>query len=447
MSDGEADDSTGPLAHRADTSAESNDPWTRSAGPSQSDAAELYSGYPVTPTPDRESYDPLAAWETDDSSGDPGKVTVVLEDDLQGSWLGKYQVYRLTRSTTGQIIRRRYSDFAWLNDCLLARYPFRLLPSLPPKRLAVSGTQLATDQAFMDKRRRGLQRYSNAALAHPVLRRDGLLQTFFSTEVADLAAWRKSTPFTLQEESVERPLAAGTREESVPTDLDDRLAALKSVLPGLLAAWTRVMAALETLAAQQRAEMAEQTKAEEGLRATLDALRSDELAANVSQPLLQPVSTPILALADALGASAQVTTDHLHRQTEEALQNLKAHRELFTGFRLLLLRQDRLSPDNVATLKRQIAWATKRSQKAQEQRKPGYEAETQKYYDIIEKDQKTIDVLLKRRIYIRFCMWQEILYLFRRVALVGDSVKPMASLNHALYERLTAIYGQIENAF
>lgn len=31
---------------------------------------------------------------------------------------------------------RRYSDFAWLLECLLKKYPFRQVPLLPPKRLA-----------------------------------------------------------------------------------------------------------------------------------------------------------------------------------------------------------------------------------------------------------------------------------------------------------------------
>lgn len=30
---------------------------------------------------------------------------------------------------------RRYSEFVFLWDCLVKRYPFRLLPALPPKRV------------------------------------------------------------------------------------------------------------------------------------------------------------------------------------------------------------------------------------------------------------------------------------------------------------------------
>jgi hypothetical protein len=35
----------------------------------------------------------------------------------------------------GVTVTRRYSEFAYLWEVLLRRYPFRLFPSLPPKRI------------------------------------------------------------------------------------------------------------------------------------------------------------------------------------------------------------------------------------------------------------------------------------------------------------------------
>lgn len=40
--------------------------------------------------------------------------------------------YHLQR---GAPVTRRYSDFVYLFDCFIKRYPFRIIPSLPPKRL------------------------------------------------------------------------------------------------------------------------------------------------------------------------------------------------------------------------------------------------------------------------------------------------------------------------
>ena len=38
-------------------------------------------------------------------------------------------------SQRGSTVHRRYSEFVFLWDCLVRRYPFRLLPQLPPKRI------------------------------------------------------------------------------------------------------------------------------------------------------------------------------------------------------------------------------------------------------------------------------------------------------------------------
>lgn len=47
---------------------------------------------------------------------------------------------------------RRYSDFAWLLECLLKQYPFRQIPLLPPKRLAgmnLTGIKIPTDKSSL----------------------------------------------------------------------------------------------------------------------------------------------------------------------------------------------------------------------------------------------------------------------------------------------------------
>lgn len=63
----------------------------------------------------------------------------------------------------GETVSRRYSDFVWLLDCILRRYvsydesfrffgrlliaqPFRILPSLPPKKMS-------PDAMFLEQRR------------------------------------------------------------------------------------------------------------------------------------------------------------------------------------------------------------------------------------------------------------------------------------------------------
>lgn len=73
---------------------------------------------------------------------------------LQGFILNRYTAYEVVSDVSvkvelwnvqppylwfllqrGTPVSRRYSEFAFLWDCLVKRYPFRLLPALPPKRI------------------------------------------------------------------------------------------------------------------------------------------------------------------------------------------------------------------------------------------------------------------------------------------------------------------------
>lgn len=88
-------------------------------------------------------------------------------------------------SGTKKVIRR-YSDFVWLMEYLLEKYPFRVIPGLPPKKF----TGASPDSQFLQRRRRGLHRFLNQLIKHPVLSEEPIVQTFL-TVPTDLATWKK----------------------------------------------------------------------------------------------------------------------------------------------------------------------------------------------------------------------------------------------------------------
>jgi sorting nexin-8 len=63
-------------------------------------------------------------------------ITVMSLPEKEGVFLFQHRNYQITSARRNSKVIRRYSDFAWLLDCLHKRYPFRQLPLLPPKRVA-----------------------------------------------------------------------------------------------------------------------------------------------------------------------------------------------------------------------------------------------------------------------------------------------------------------------
>ncbi|KAI3480933.1 hypothetical protein L1887_56886 [Cichorium endivia] len=137
-----------------------------------------------------------AADATEDPSAElPEDVVAVrLRSELEG-FIIKHNVYVVTSSLRKSSVTRRYSDWLWLAECLVKRYPFRCLPVLPPKRIAmpIAGRHLSADDLFIERRRRGLERYLRMLTCHPMLRSDKLVEVFF-TEPRSIAEWKSSAP-------------------------------------------------------------------------------------------------------------------------------------------------------------------------------------------------------------------------------------------------------------
>ncbi|GMM54432.1 Mvp1 protein [Maudiozyma humilis] len=132
----------------------------------------------------RKLYNPLA----------PDMVTIEEIPEREGL-LFKHINYKLTvlvdlpntEQSESKSVVRRYSDFDWLQEMLIKRYPFRMIPELPPKKI---GTSQNLDQTFLKKRLDGLYNFVNLILKHPILKDDDLALTFL-TVPTDLSAWRK----------------------------------------------------------------------------------------------------------------------------------------------------------------------------------------------------------------------------------------------------------------
>lgn len=65
----------------------------------------------------------------------------------------------------------------------------------------------------------------------------------------------------------------------------------------------------------------------------------------------------------------------------------------------------------------EISW---QSEQVRAEQKPGYEVELDRLASTIEGDQKTVEQLLKRRVFIRLCMWEYVAPLFPAARVITD---------------------------
>ncbi|KAF8906314.1 MVP1 domain-containing protein [Gymnopilus junonius] len=391
----------------------------------------------------------------------------------QGFILNRYTVYEIVSDRRPHSVTRRYSEFVFLWDVLVRRYPF-------------------PDEQFLEQRRRGLARALNFVVNHPIIKEDGVLAVFLSEP--SLETWRKQSAITLEEESASRRVDR-VEEMGIPSDLEDKLATIRGKIPSLIEQWQRICILAERIIKRREAAAVR----------TPPALRRAFLPTHLTLPELSPSSTTsslvgsqpsmtgsltqsFLGFNVALATNAEPQGDlarltntlravvevsepcwrgddcelsngvrsgleqfaaHTQRHSElsesrsqtlqdTTLESIKAQRDLYIATRDLFVRHDRLSIDQVERLKKRVETTSVKLDGIRTAQKENWQQEVERLAAMIEKDQATIAAQLSRRVFIRVCMWHELRVILhnRENTLLTQAAKNFAREEHEYSENI-----------
>lgn len=276
-------------------------------------------------------------------------VVVSLMPGKEGVFMFQHHNYEVTSQRRGSKVIRRYSDFVWLLDCLHKRYPFRVLPLLPPKRVAVNGNHLSNDGAFIEKRRRGLSRFINALVRHPILSQEQLV-VMFLTVPTELAVWRKQATISVQDEFTDKALPPGL-EDSLPPTLEELFTKTRSGVVRSAELYINVCNIMDRLVKRTEGVAADHARVAMSL-ASLTETSTDTYATDTNEvPLLNDGLT---AMSRHLRTCQSLLEDESKGWDEGVLEDLKRQRDALVSVRDLFERRDRLDKDNIPSLERRI---------------------------------------------------------------------------------------------
>ncbi|KHO01227.1 Sorting nexin mvp-1 [Metarhizium album ARSEF 1941] len=331
-------------------------------------------------------------------------IVVTLMPGKEGVFLFQHHNYEVASQRRGSKVIRRYSDFVWLLDCLHKRYPFRVLPLLPPKRVAVNGNHLSNDGAFIEKRRRGLARFLNALVRHPVLGQEQLV-VMFLTVPTELAVWRKQATISVQDEFADRALPPGL-EDSLPPTLEELFSRTKSGVRRSAELYINVCNIMDRLVKRTEGVAADHARVAMSLT-SLTETSADTYATDTNEiPLL---NDGLVAMSKHLRTCQTLLEDESRGWDEGVLEDLKRQRDSLVSVRELFDRRDRLDKDNIPYLERRIqANETKLAAlraKPEGTVKPG---EIEKVAEAIIKDKESIVQQHKRSVFVKECIRDEL---------------------------------------
>ncbi|KAK0704343.1 hypothetical protein B0H67DRAFT_499236 [Lasiosphaeris hirsuta] len=333
-------------------------------------------------------------------------ILVTLLPEKEGIFMFQHHNYEVTSSRRASKVVRRYSDFVWLLDCLHKRYPFRVLPLLPPKRVAVNGNHLSNDGAFIEKRRRGLARFLNALVRHPVFAQEQLV-IMFLTVPTELSVWRKQATISIQDEFAGRPLPPSL-EDSLSPALEDLFSRTRAGVRRSSELYISVCNIMDRLVKRSEGVAADHARIALSLT-SLTEVSADTYATDTNDvPLL---NDGLQAMSKHLRTSQSLMEDEARAWDEGVLEDLKRQRDALVSLRDLFERRERLDKDNIPFLERRIT--TNESKLASLRAKPDglvKPGEIEKVVEAIIKDKESIVNQHNRSVFVKECIRDELMY-------------------------------------
>ncbi|WPG99164.1 Sorting nexin mvp1 [Acrodontium crateriforme] len=283
------------------------------------------------------------------STGQEEVVTVNILDEKEGMFMFQHRNYEVNSVRRNSKVIRRYSDFVWLLDCLHKRYPFRQLPLLPPKRVAINGNHIAADTTFLEKRRRGLARFANSLVRHPILREEQLV-IMFLTVPTELSVWRKQATISVQEEFVGKALPPSL-EDSLPQNLMDTFDTARSGIRRSAELYINLCNITERLVKRKEALAGEYNRFSMNLTSLSEVSSSTYAMDQNEVPLL---NEGLYGTAKHINTSRNLLEDEARAWDEGILEDLKTMRDSHVSMRDMFDRRDRYSKDNIPQLEKRI---------------------------------------------------------------------------------------------
>ncbi|CAF0927168.1 unnamed protein product [Adineta ricciae] len=100
-------------------------------------------------------------------------IQVDLVPDKKGVLIRHFE-YEVSSMRHKNKVFRRYNDFVALHELLTLKYPFRIIPQLPPKKT------VNVDKEFIEERRRSLKRYLEILCRHPIVCETEIIKFFLT---------------------------------------------------------------------------------------------------------------------------------------------------------------------------------------------------------------------------------------------------------------------------
>ncbi|KAG0341498.1 Sorting nexin mvp1 [Podila horticola] len=345
-------------------------------------------------------------------------IRITFAPEKEGIFLFKHTNYIVESKNRATTVIRRYSDFHWLLEVLFKRFPYRILPNLPPKRIGMA------DETFLERRLRGLTRFMNALMRHP-----------------ELALWRKNVVISTEDEFTTRLPISESLAKQVPATVDLELEAIKRRVPASIEYYRSMVHMMDRIQKRTEANASDYMRFSLSLSALADCEKHCHIEEcyNCGQ-----LSQGYGKIATKITQASHLTEENALATQQGVVENLKRHRDLLVSVRELLQRRDHSREGGLAeTLKKRIASNETKlkaaraaisaanaaaanaasgalgSGPAESSAVVSYEAQIEKLTHSINSDKAELELQGQRAVLLQHTLWMEMMFFHKSHAMIA----------------------------
>ncbi|XP_057343440.1 sorting nexin-8 isoform X3 [Manis pentadactyla] len=169
-------------------------------------------------------------------------VQVELIPEKKGLFL-KHVEYEVSSQRFRSSVYRRYNDFVVFQEVMLQKFPYRMVPALPPKRM------LGADRKFIEARRRALRRFINLVARHPRFSEDVALRLFLSFSGPDVQNQLRESAQCVGDEFMNCKLAMQAKD-FLPADIQTQFAVSRELIRNIYNSFYKLRDRAERIASR-----------------------------------------------------------------------------------------------------------------------------------------------------------------------------------------------------
>ena len=241
----------------------------------------------------------------------------------------KHVEYTVLSQLNSSEVERRYSDFLALYELIKEKYPYRLVPNLPPQKITAKIAGLESNT--LEKRHKGLKRWLSLLVSHPVISKDQLIHYFLTYPGSDLSHNIRKQFKSLPDEFI---------TSSEHNEISDGGLMSSTTAQGQVAAFAKAIHLLIDVFKRQVERSLERGEDMKLISDELKSLSGDVTLSTVpTTPTDSPVYGKLLKsfgpLSSAFASLSVLWPDHARKYNEDVVETLnvlldtvKSHKEL-----------------------------------------------------------------------------------------------------------------------